>query len=39
MANGKIATGTYYNDFLPGGENDFIKYSDGKKVKVRFLII
>ena len=28
-ANGKIAAGTYYNDFLPGGENDFIKYRDG----------
>lgn len=29
MANGKIAAGTYYNDFLPGGENDFIRYVDG----------
>lgn len=29
MANGKIAAGTYYNDFLPGGENDFIRYADG----------
>lgn len=29
MANGKIAAGTYYNDFLPGGENDFIRYRDG----------
>ena len=28
-ANGKIAAGTYYNDFLPRGENDFIKYRDG----------
>lgn len=28
-ANGKISAGTYYNDFLPGGENDFIKYRDG----------
>ena len=30
MANGKISAGTYYYDFLPGGENDFIRYSDGK---------
>ena len=29
MAKGKIAAGTYYNDFLPGGENDFIRYIDG----------
>lgn len=29
MANGKIAAGTYFNDFLPNGENDFIKYVDG----------
>lgn len=28
-ANGKISAGTYYNDFLPGGENDFIRYRDG----------
>lgn len=28
-ANGKIAAGTYYDDFLPGGESDFIKYRDG----------
>lgn len=28
-ANGKISAGTYYNDFLPGGKNDFIKYRDG----------
>lgn len=27
MANGKIAAGTYYNDFLPDGENDFIRYT------------
>ena len=33
MANGKIAAGTYYYDFLPGGENDFIRYRDGKKGK------
>ena len=30
MANGKIAAGTYYYDFLPGGENDFIRYREGK---------
>ncbi len=29
MANGKIAAGTYFNDFLPNGENDFIRYIDG----------
>lgn len=29
MAAGKIATGTYYYDFLPGGENDFLRYVDG----------
>lgn len=28
-ANGVISSGTFYNDFLPGGENDFIKYRDG----------
>ena len=28
MANGKIAAGTYYHDFLPGGENDFIRYAE-----------
>lgn len=33
MANGKIAAGTYYYDFLPGGENDFIRYSDGENGK------
>lgn len=37
MANGKIAAGTYYNDFLPGGENDFIKYSDGQNGKSEVL--
>lgn len=37
MANGKIAAGTYYNDFLPGGENDFIRYSDGKNGKSEIL--
>lgn len=30
MANEKIAAGTFYFDFLPGGENDFIQYSKGK---------
>ncbi len=33
MANGKIAAGTYYYDFLPGGENDFIRYADGEDGK------
>ena len=28
MVNGKIAAWTYYNDFLPNGENDFIRYRD-----------
>lgn len=28
-ANGKISAGTFCNDFLPGGENDFLKYRDG----------
>lgn len=28
-SNGKISAGTYYNDFLPNGENDFIRYIDG----------
>ena len=28
-ANGKISASTYYNDFLPNGENDFIRYIDG----------
>ena len=37
MANGKIAAGTYYNDFLPGGENDFIRYVDGKNGKSEIL--
>lgn len=35
--NGKIAAGTYYYDFLPGGENDFIKYSDGINGKSQIL--
>ena len=29
----KIAAGTYYNDFLPGGEDDFIRYREGKNAK------
>ena len=28
MANERIAAGTFYYDFLPGGENDFIRYCD-----------
>ena len=37
MANGKIAAGTYYYDFLPGGENDFIRYDDGVNGKSEIL--
>lgn len=37
MANGKIAAGTYYNDFLPGGENDFIRYAEGINGKSEIL--
>lgn len=37
MANGKIAAGTYYYDFLPNGENDFIRYSDGINGKSKIL--
>ncbi len=37
MANGKIAAGTYYNDFLPGGENDFIRYRDRLEGKSEIL--
>ena len=37
MANGKIAAGTYYYDFLPGGENDFIRYSEGVNSKSEIL--
>lgn len=36
-ANGKIAAGTYYNDFLPNGENDFIRYVDGVDGKSKVL--
>lgn len=37
MANGKIAAGTYYYDFLPGGENDFIRYNESPKGKSEIL--
>ena len=37
MANGKIAAGTYYYDFLPNGEDDFIRYVDGKEGKSELL--
>ena len=37
MANGKIAAGTYFYDLLPGGENDFIRYSDGVNGKSKVL--
>lgn len=37
MANGKIAAGTYYNDFLPGGEDDFIRYADRESRKSKVL--
>lgn len=33
MPNKKISAGTYYYDFLPGGEDDFIRYGDGKERK------
>ena len=33
MANGKIRAGTYYYDFLPGGENDFLRYREGTESK------
>ena len=32
-ANGVISAETYYNDFLPEGENDFIRYSDDISIK------
>lgn len=32
-ANGVISASTYYHDFLPNGENDFIKYVDGANGK------
>ena len=34
MINNKIAAGTYYYDFLPGGENDFIRYRENLKSEV-----
>lgn len=37
MANGKISAGTFYYDFLPNWENDFIKYSDGIDAKSELL--
>ncbi len=36
-ANGVIAAGTYFNDFLPNGENDFIRYVDGVNGKSNVL--
>ena len=46
MANGKVAAGTFYYDFLPDGENDFIRYRDGadgksdvlSKIKIPILL-
>lgn len=35
--NGVIAAGTYYYDFLPGGEDDFIRYRDGKNGESKIL--
>lgn len=37
MANGKIAAGTFYYDFLPKGENDFIRYAEGANSKSEIL--
>ena len=37
MANGKISAGTFFYDFLPNWENDFIKYSDGIDAKSELL--
>lgn len=37
MANWKISAGTFYYDFLPNWENDFIKYSDGIDSKSELL--
>lgn len=31
MANNKISAGTFYYNFLPGGENDFIRYRTNEK--------
>lgn len=37
MPNGKISAATYYNDFLPEGEDDFIRYIDGEDGKSEVL--
>ena len=37
MTNNRIAAGTYYYDFLPGGEDDFIRYVDGPNGKSEML--
>ena len=37
MTNGKISSWTFYYDFLPNGENDFIKYKDGVNAKSEVL--
>ena len=37
MANEKIAAATFYYDFLPGGENDFLRYRDGIRGKSKEL--
>ncbi|MBR4106273.1 MAG: alpha/beta fold hydrolase [Alphaproteobacteria bacterium] len=37
IANGKIAASTYYNDFLPDGKNDFIRYADEINTKNKVL--
>ena len=37
MANWKISAGTFYYDFLPNWENDFIRYSDGINAKSELL--
>ena len=37
MANGKISAWTFYYDFLPKGENDFIRYRDGVNAKSEVL--
>ncbi len=37
LPNRKISAGTYYHDFLPGGEDDFIRYSDEKSKKNEIL--
>ena len=37
MANGKVSAGTFYYDFLPNWENDFIRYSDEINAKNELL--